>query len=117
MFTPLVRFLINHRKSTLVVLGLLTLFFISPDLPYRDVHPVPRPLPLQPSVRARCTSSIAKYFGGAYQATLMLEVKNGDVFNTETLAKMRRIQYAVDLIPGVDHFGIFSIASPEGERW
>ena len=53
----------------------------------------------------------AKYFGGAYQATLVLEVKQGDVFNTGTLSKMARIQDAVDLIPGVDHFGIFSLAS------
>ncbi|MGC1404613.1 MAG: MMPL family transporter, partial [Thermodesulfobacteriota bacterium] len=53
----------------------------------------------------------ARYFGGAYQATLVLEVKKGNVFNTETLAKMSRITDAVDLIPGVDHFGIYSIAS------
>ncbi|MBI5586664.1 MAG: MMPL family transporter, partial [Deltaproteobacteria bacterium] len=52
-----------------------------------------------------------KYFGGAYQATLVLEVRKGDVFNTETLLKISRITDAVDLIPGVDHFGIFSIAS------
>ena len=42
----------------------------------------------------------------------MLEIKNGDVFNKETLSKMERIQYDVDLIPGVDHFGIYSVASP-----
>jgi uncharacterized protein len=58
-------------------------------------------------------NTYAKYFGGAYQATLMLKVKNGDVFNKETLEKMQRIQYAVDLIPGVDHFAIYSIASPK----
>jgi predicted RND superfamily exporter protein len=59
----------------------------------------------------------AKFFGGAYQATLILEVKEGgkykDVFNLETLNKMYRIQYDVDLIAGVDHFAIFSIASPQ----
>ncbi len=55
----------------------------------------------------------AKYFGGAYQATLMLEVKEGDVFNKETLNKISRIQDAVDLIPGVDHFAIYSLASPK----
>jgi predicted RND superfamily exporter protein len=38
----------------------------------------------------------AKYFGGAYQATLMLEVKNGDVFNFETLKKMQQIHMAGD---------------------
>ncbi|MBI5585242.1 MAG: MMPL family transporter, partial [Deltaproteobacteria bacterium] len=52
-------------------------------------------------------------FGGAYQATVVLEVKQGDVFNTNTLTKISRIQEAVDLIPGVDHFGIFSLASPK----
>ena len=54
----------------------------------------------------------AKYFGGAYTATLMLEVKDGDVFNTETLMKMSKIQDAVDVIPGVVHFSVNSIASP-----
>ena len=55
----------------------------------------------------------SKYFGGAYQATLMLEVKEGDVFNFETLKKMEGIQYDVDLIPGVVHFAIYSVASPK----
>ena len=54
-----------------------------------------------------------KYFGGAYQAKVVIEVKDGDVFNPETLNKMFRIQYDVDLIQGVDHFGIFSVASPK----
>lgn len=53
----------------------------------------------------------SRFFGSAYQATIMLEVKDGDIFNTDTLEKMVRIQSAVDLIPGVDHFGISSIAS------
>ena len=58
----------------------------------------------------------AKFFGGACQTTLVLELRGGkypDVFNVETLSKMERIQYNVDLIPGVDHFGINSIASPK----
>jgi uncharacterized protein len=112
MFETLTRFLINHRKSTLVILGLITLFFISQILriemftQFLDLFPYNHPY-------VKVHKQYAKYFGGAYQATLMLEVKNGDVFTTETLAKMRRIQYAVDLIPGVDHFGIFSVASPK----
>ncbi len=52
------------------------------------------------------------YFGGANVATLVVEVKDGDIYNQETLQKMVRIQEAVELIPGVNPYQIFSIASP-----
>jgi uncharacterized protein len=109
-FGAITRFLITYRKSVLVTMAIITLFFIGQifriemftqfldlfpsDHPYVEIH-----------------KKYARYFGGAYQATLMLEVKNGDVFNPDTLAKMQRIQDTVDLIPGVDHFGILSIAA------
>lgn len=51
------------------------------------------------------------YFGGANVATLVLEVKDGDVFTQETLNKMINIQEAVERIPGVNPYQIFSIAS------
>lgn len=51
-------------------------------------------------------------FGGAHIATIAIEVQEGDVFNKETLEKMVRIQDAVSLIPGVNPYQIFSIASP-----
>jgi len=53
-----------------------------------------------------------EYFGGANLATLVLEVKNGDVYTQETLNKMVRIQEAVERIEGVNPYQIFSIASP-----
>ena len=37
-----------------------------------------------------------EYFGGANLATLVLEVKNGDVFNRTTLEKILRIQDDVE---------------------
>ncbi len=50
-------------------------------------------------------------FGGANVGTLVLEVKDGDIFNEETLNKMVRIQDEVEKIPGVNPYQIFSIAS------
>ncbi len=52
------------------------------------------------------------YFGGANVATLVLEVKEGDIYNTATLQKMVRIQEAAELVPGVNPYQIFSLASP-----
>ena len=51
-------------------------------------------------------------FGGAHVATVVMEVTDGDVFNQETLNKLMRIQEAVSVIPGVNSFQIFSLASP-----
>ncbi len=108
--TSIVRFLIRFRIAVLIVMACVTLFFVSQIThmqmftQFIDLFPYNHPF-------VKIHKEYARFFGGAYQATLMLEVKNGDVFNFETLKKMERIQLAVDLIPGVDHFGILSIAS------
>jgi uncharacterized protein len=110
MYKALVSFLINHRKKVVVAMAVITLFFLSQIFhiqmftQFLDLFPQDHPY-------VQVHKKFARYFGGAYQATLVLEVKQGDVFNGETLAKMSRINDAVDLIPGVDHFGIYSIAS------
>ncbi len=51
-------------------------------------------------------------FGGAHVATVVMEVEKGDVFNSETLNKLVRIQEAVNSVPGVNTFQVFSLASP-----
>jgi hypothetical protein len=112
MFERLVKFLIDFRRAVLVVMTIITGFFIfqisgmQMFTQFLDLFPKNHPY-------VEIHKEFAKYFGGAYQATLMLEVKDGDVFNLETLNKIQDIQFDVDLIPGVDHFGIFSIASPK----
>jgi uncharacterized protein len=110
MYKALVSFLIKHKKKVVVAMTVITLFFLSQIFriqmftQFLDLFPQTHPY-------VQVHQQYARYFGGAYQATMVLEVKKGDVFNTQTLSKMSRIQDAVDLIPGVDHFGIFSIAS------
>ena len=116
MFKKLVEFLIRFRVAVLITMAVVTGFFViqisrmEMFTQFLDLFPTTHPY-------VQIHKQYAKYFGGAYQATLVLELKDGgkykDVFNLETLNKMQRIQYDVDLIPGVDHFAIYSVASPK----
>jgi uncharacterized protein len=109
-FTRFCEFLVKYRKAVLVIMALATLFFISQIMriqmftQFLDLFPQTHPY-------VQIHQKYARYFGGAYIATLMVEVQKGDVWSRETLEKMSRITDDVDLIPGVDHFGIYSIAS------
>jgi len=51
------------------------------------------------------------HYGGAQTLALMLRVKQGDIFNYSTLQKIEDITRAVNILPGVDHNEIFSLAS------
>ena len=50
-------------------------------------------------------------FGNPLTFTLMIQRKDGDIYNAETLAKVWKLTRDVDLAPGVDHDQILSIAT------
>jgi uncharacterized protein len=50
-------------------------------------------------------------FGGAQTLVLMLQVKQGDIFNLDTLHKIRNMSEEVDWLPGVNHNEVFSLSS------
>ena len=50
-------------------------------------------------------------YGGAQNLNVMIESKDGDIFNTTTLQKIHDIQTDVDKLPGVDHNQVLSLAS------
>src|SRR6266852_5788579 len=50
-------------------------------------------------------------YGGAQTLLLMLRVKDGDIFNYKTLHKIQHITSEVNILPGVDHNQVFSLAS------
>jgi len=50
-------------------------------------------------------------YGGAQSLYVMLRVKSGDIFNYATLKKIQDITRDVDVLPGVDHNQVFSLAS------
>ncbi|MGH7823396.1 MAG: efflux RND transporter permease subunit, partial [Candidatus Binatia bacterium] len=51
----------------------------------------------------------ASQFGGANNVTMMIEVKEGTIFNLDTLKKIFEITKEVDILPGVNHDQIDSI--------
>jgi uncharacterized protein len=51
------------------------------------------------------------HYGGAKTLIMMLRVKQGDIFNYSTLKKVQDITSAVNILPGVDHNQVFSLAS------
>jgi predicted RND superfamily exporter protein len=50
-------------------------------------------------------------FGSPFTETILIKVKHGDIYNPVTLSKIQEATRLIDLIPGVDHNQIISIAS------
>jgi predicted RND superfamily exporter protein len=50
-------------------------------------------------------------FGNPLTITMMIKRKDGDIYNSDTLAKIWNITREIDLAPGVDHDQILSIAT------
>jgi len=52
-----------------------------------------------------------KRYGGAQTLAMMVQVKQRDIFNFDTLRRIQGIQRDVDKLPGVDHNEVLSLAS------
>jgi uncharacterized protein len=50
-------------------------------------------------------------YGGAQTLSVMVQVKEGEIFSYSVLKKIQDIQYDVDKLPGVDHNEVLSLAS------
>lgn len=50
-------------------------------------------------------------FGSPFTETILIKVKHGDIYNPATLSKIQEATRLADLIPGVDHNQVISIAS------
>jgi len=52
-----------------------------------------------------------RQYGGAQTLVLMLRVRDGDIFNMKTLSAIQDLTRKVDILPGVNHNEVFSLAS------
>lgn len=107
MFSEII---IRHRLLILMILAIITGFFAyhMKDLKVRtefdDLLPANHPyVALHKSVRS--------IFGGANKVTVVVKVKEGDIFNHDTLSKVMRLTRAAQLLPSVNNYQILSLAS------
>ncbi|MBI2963961.1 MAG: MMPL family transporter [Deltaproteobacteria bacterium] len=102
------QWLIDHRK---MVAGLtygftaLMLFYtvkIEMFTEFGDLLPYRHPF-------VQVHTKFANQFGGANNITIMVEVKNGTIFNVDTLSKIYKMTQVIDVLPGINHDQIDSI--------
>lgn len=106
----LARFIIRQRAAILVLFALVTVFFfyqcsrLTVRTDFNNLIPQKHPF-------IKVHNMIRGVFGGANQVLIMVQVRDGDIFNPETLEKIKWITQEVESIPGVDPNKIRSIAS------
>src|SRR5579859_7713020 len=84
------RFTLKHRWATLAILGIITIFFgfharkVQMYSQFADLLPQAHPY-------IKAYNHFRTTFGGANIVSLSLRVKEGDIFNTKTLQKIRYV--------------------------
>jgi uncharacterized protein len=103
------RRVLRHSWAVLSVLFLITLFFASHARKVEMYSQFADLLPQgHPYIKAY--NHFRQTFGGANVVVLSVSVKEGDIFNENTLKKIRYVTEAVDQIDGVNHYQVASIA-------
>jgi len=101
---------IDHRVIMLASIFLVTLLFalkvahLRVETQFEDLLPKNHPY-------VKTHKKYEEQLGAPYKVLLMLKVNNGDIYNQTTLKKAQEITDDLDLIPGVNHNQIYSIAS------
>jgi predicted RND superfamily exporter protein len=101
--------IIEKRAWFLTIISLVTIFFL---FLLKDLKVYTKFADLLPQKHEyiKVHNNIRARFGGANTVTMILQVREGDIFNPTTLKKVRDITDELYLIPGVDRFKIMSIA-------
>lgn len=100
--------LIAYRFPVTGIVLLLTLFMGYRALQIKMVSSFNDLLPYRhPFIQVH--QKYADQYGGANNVTVMVEVKEGDIFTVETLTKIYEMTQAIDLVYGVNHNQIDSI--------
>ena len=100
--------LIDHRKSvaavayTFTAIMLYFAFHMQMFTEFGDLLPYRHPF-------VQVHTKFANQFGGANNITIMVEIKNGTVFNQDTLTKIFKMTQIIDVLPGINHDQIDSI--------
>lgn len=103
-------FIINRRLLVLIIITAITIFFgyqcrhLTIATNFNDLLPQTHPY-------VKVHNKFREVFGGANFLVIMVSVKDGTIFNRETLEKIRYITNELEGLPGIDRYKIVSIAS------
>ena len=106
---------IAHRALTLLLVAIPTLI-LAYKIPSVEVYSRFADLLPQEHPFIQNYNRMKETFGGANVVTMSLEATEGDIFTHETLQKVRMLTEQVDLIKGVNHYQVASIAHPKIRR-
>lgn len=103
--------IIYYRKIILVILLAITGMFawlavgIKFEANFNDLQPIDHPI-------IQVNNQYSEQYGSPLTIFLMLRVRGeGDIYNFETLQKVKELTKALDALPGVNHDQVISIAS------
>ncbi|MCP5198548.1 MAG: MMPL family transporter [Gammaproteobacteria bacterium] len=108
--------LLDHRLITILIILVPTLF-LAYSLPSIEVYS--RFADLLPAKHEYIQNynRMKQTFGGANVVTMSLQAEGGaDIFTYKTLNKIKHLTEEVDLIQGVNHYQVASIAHPKIRR-
>ncbi len=103
------RLLLKHRFLVIVIIAMMTGFFL-----YHALHlkVESKTIDLFPSDHPY-VETFVKYkdiFGGASTVLIQVEVDKGDIFNPDSLSKIHRITKEIELLPAINNYQVLSIA-------
>src|SRR5215813_12225339 len=107
-----VRFLLRYRWPVIALSVVITLFLgyhlshTKIQMNFLDFYPPGHPY-------TQLAKKHARMFGSANVLVVAVEVKDGDIFNVETLNKINRLTVALIETPGVNPWQVLSIAHPK----
>ncbi|MBW1888621.1 MAG: hypothetical protein JRI52_09785, partial [Deltaproteobacteria bacterium] len=101
---------IRRRVLVLCIILLCTTLFAY-QLRYLKIYTSFDDLLPQNHPYVKLHNKFRKIFGGANQVTMMIEVKEGDIFNVKTLEKIKYLDEQLPGIPAADPYKVFSLAS------
>ena len=101
---------LRYRTLFLIIITVLTVFFgwraVHLKLSYDFEKLLPRSHPY-----VKTYKEFQETFGGANLITIEVAVKQGDIFNHETLNKIRKITDDIQFVPGIDRYKVISIGA------
>ncbi len=109
LLVAIARWVLRHSWISLSAILLITAFFatyarkVEMYSQFADLLPQGHPY-------IKAYNHFRQTFGGANVVVLAVTVKKGDIFNAQTLQKIRYVTEAVDQIDGVNHYQVASIA-------